>query len=173
MCNEIAGSIDVWVPLPQHFEGDIKFFQERRKAGDEVWFYTCLTPKGEYMNRFLDYPLIKTRLLHWANFKYGLTGYLHWGFNYWHGDPFKDLQSDWLPPGDSHIVYPGKRGPLSSIRLEALRDGVEDFELLKLLEKKDPKAARRICDAVVRSMTDYALDPAAFRKARMKLIKAL
>lgn len=173
MCNEIAGSIDVWVPLPQHYEGDMKFFQERRKAGDEIWFYTCLSPKGKYMNRFLDYPLIKTRLLHWANFKYGLTGYLHWGFNYWRGDPFKDLQSDWLPPGDSHIVYPGKRGPLNSIRLEALRDGVEDFELLKLLEKKDPKAARRICDAVVKSMTDYTRDPAAFRKARMKLIKAL
>ena len=70
-------------------------------------------------------------------------------------------------------MYPGKRGPLSSIRLEALRDGVEDYELLKLLEKKNRRKARKICDSVVHSMTDYALDPAAFRRARAKLIEAL
>lgn len=173
MCTEIAGSIDIWVPLPTELEAKMSFFQERKKAGEEVWFYTCLVPRGKYMNRFLDYPLVKTRLLHWMNFKYGLTGYLHWGFNHWRGDPFRDLQSDWLPPGDSHIVYPGRRGPLSSIRLEALRDGVEDYELLKLLEKENPRKARRICNSVVRTMTDYTLDPAAFRAARMKLIEAL
>jgi hypothetical protein len=173
MCNQIAGSIDIWVPQPQHYENDIKFFEERRKAGDEIWFYTCLSPKGKYLNRFLDYQLIRTRLMHWANYKFGLTGYLHWGFNYWRGDPYTDLQSDWLPPGDSHIVYPGKRGPMSSIRLEALRDGVEDFELLKLLEKKDPKKAKEICGSVIRSMTDYTMDPSEFRKARAKLIRGL
>jgi len=173
MCTEIAGSIDIWVPLPPELEAKLSFFQERKKLGDDVWFYTCLVPRGKYMNRFLDYPLVETRLLHWMNFKYGLTGYLHWGLNHWHGDPFKDVPDDILPPGDSHIVYPGKRGPLSSIRLEALRDGVEDYELLKLLGKKNPKKARRICDSVVRTMTDYTLDPAAFRAARMKLIEAL
>ncbi|MDI6827712.1 MAG: DUF6067 family protein, partial [Armatimonadota bacterium] len=158
MANEIAGAIDIWVPLPQHFESHTKFFRERQALGEEVWFYTCLTPKGKYMNRLLDFQLIRTRLLHWLNFKYCLTGYLHWGFNFWRGDPYTDWQSDWLPPGDSHIVYPGKRGPLSSIRLEALRDGVEDYELLKLLEKRHPRKARQICNSVVRTMTDYTLD---------------
>ena len=178
MCTEIAGSIDIWVPQPPEYEQKQQFFAERRKAGDEIWFYTCLSPKGKYMNRFIDYPLIDTRLLHWVNFKYDMPGYLHWGFNHWQGDPFTLLEPNWggdtfLPPGDSHIVYPGKRGPLSSIRLEALRDGVEDYELLKLLEKRDPKTARKICDSVVRSLTDYTLDPSEFRKARLKLIEAL
>jgi len=173
MCNEIAGCIDIWVPQPQHYENDMKFFEERRLAGDEIWFYTCLSPKGKYLNRFLDFQLIRTRIMHWANYKFGLTGYLHWGFNYWRGDPYTDLQNDWLPPGDSHLVYPGKAGPMSSIRLEALRDGVEDFELLKQLEKKDPKKARDICESVIRSMTDYTMDPSEFRKARAKLIKEL
>lgn len=173
MCTEIARSLDIWVPQPPEIEQKMDFFRGRQAAGDRVWFYTCLSPRGKYMNRFLDYPLLKTRLLHWMNFKYDLTGYLHWGFNSWRGDPFTDLQSDWLPPGDSHIVYPGKRGPMSSIRLSALRDGVEDFELLKMLEKKDAKKAREISDSVVRSMTDYTLDPAEFRAARLRLLKAL
>ena len=178
MCTEIAGSIDIWVPQPPEYEQKEQFFNERRKAGDEVWFYTCLSPKGKYMNRFIDYPLLDTRLLHWVNFKYDMPGYLHWGFNHWQGDPFTFLEPNWggdnfLPPGDSHIVYPGKRGPLSSIRLEALRDGIEDYELLILLKAKNLKKAREICDSVVRSLTDYTLDPSELRKARLKLIKAL
>ncbi len=178
MCSQLAGAIDIWVPQPQHFGSEMKFFQDRQKAGDEVWFYTCLSPKGQYMNRFIDYPLIDVRLLHWVNFKYNLPGYLHWGLNYWQADPFKDLEPNWggdtfLPPGDSHIVYPGKFGPMSSIRFEAMRDGIEDYEMLKLLEKKNPKLAREICDSMVRSLTDYTLDPAQFRVARARLVSGL
>jgi len=178
MCTLLAGAIDIWVPQPPEFGDKIDFFRDRVKAGDEVWIYTCLSPKGKYMNRFIDYPLLDVRLLHWANFKYDLPGYLHWGLNYWTGDPFKDLEPNWggdtyLPAGDSHITYPGKTGPLSSIRLEAMRDGIEDYELLRLLEKKDPKLAREICDSIVHSLTDYSLDPTAFRKARAKLVSAL
>jgi hypothetical protein len=178
MCDQIAGAINIWVPQPPEFGDKMNLFREREKAGDEVWIYTCLSPKGKYMNRFIDYPLLSVRLLHWVNFKYDLPGYLHWGFNHWQADPFKDLEPNWggdthLPPGDSHIVYPGKRGPLSSIRLEAMRDGIEDYELLKLLEKKNPKLAREICDSIVQSLTEYSLDPAAFRRARGRLIAAL
>jgi len=173
MCNEIAGSIDVWVPLTNQFDRDMKFFQDRQKAGDEVWFYTCLYPQGKYMNRFIDYPLIDVRLIHWMNFKYGATGYLHWGLCSWSGDPMKDLGAGKLPPGDSHIVYPGPRGPLSSIRFEALRDGVEDYELLKLLEKKNPKLAHEIAASVVRTPTDYTLDPGEFQRARVRIVKGL
>lgn len=178
MCKEIVGNIDIWVPLSNHFDEDMKFFRERQSKGDQVWFYTCLLPKGKYMNRFIDYPLIDTRLLHWVNFKYNVTGYLHWGLNYWQGDPITDLEPDWgasghLPPGDSHITYPGKYGPLSSIRFEAMRDGLEDYELLKLLEKDNPKKAKQIADSVITTLTDYTTDPTRFRAARMRLIEAL
>lgn len=179
MCSELVGALDIWVPQPPHYENDEEFFRERQKAGDQVWFYTCLSPKGKYMNRFIDYPLLDVRLLHWANHKYGLTGYLHWGLNFWKSsDPFGHLEPDWgggtfLPPGDSHIVYPGKRGPISSIRFEALRDGVEDFEMLRLLQRKDPGTADKVMNCVMRSWTDYTLDPVHFHKARMQMLKQL
>ena len=54
-----------------------------------------------------------------------------------------------------------------------MRDGIEDYELLKLLEKRNPKLARQICGSIVKSLTDYTLDPAAFRTARGKLVSAL
>lgn len=177
-CKGLVGAADIWVPLPEYFEKEIAFFRERQKAGDQVWFYTCLHPKGKFMNRFIDYRLIGVRLLHWANYKYGLPGYLHWGLNMYHADPFGNVELDPgtgkpFPPGDSHIIYPGLRGPLSSIRFEAMRDGIEDYELLKLLEKKDAKLAREICDSVVRGFADYTTDPREFRKARNRLLVAL
>ncbi len=178
--TNLIGAIDILVPQSHEYNDNALFYESRKSAGEQVWFYTCLTPKGQYMNRFLDYPLLDVRLLHWMNFKYGLPGYLHWGFNFWHGDPFTNIEDNWgstttafSPPGDSHIVYKGINGPLSSIRLEALRDGIEDYELLTLLAKQDPVFARQICDAVVRTMTDYVRDPATFRAIRAQILNAL
>lgn len=94
-------------------------------------------PRGNFANRYVTLPLIKTRLLHWINYKYDSPGYLHWGFNAWgaNGDPFGDVSApanDW-PGGDSHIVYPGYRKLYPSIRLAAMRDGIRDYDLLKWL----------------------------------------
>ena len=78
-----------------------------------MWFYLCSVE--EYANRFIEQPLIKTRLLHWINFTYGITGYLHWGYNQWigqPGDPYHPA-SRWptyLPARDPWIVYPGSDG---------------------------------------------------------------
>jgi len=125
------------------------------------------------------YPLIKTRVLHWINFRWGFTGYLHWGFNQWRGaDPFQDLEpphggSTFLPPGDAWIVYPGERQLLDSIRHEAMRDGVEDYELLTLLAQKDPTKAQTLAETVVRSFTDYVRDPKMLRQVRIELLESL
>jgi hypothetical protein len=81
--KDLVGSIDIWVPQLNYLQQDYAHYQARQKAGDEIWFYTCVFPQGEYANRFLEQPLIKTRLLHWINYRYGATGYLHWGYNQW------------------------------------------------------------------------------------------
>ena len=159
---------DVWVPQLGRFDKSLDRMLERLSAGKEVWIYTCLFPNGSYPNRFVDYPLIKTRVLHWINFKWGFPGYLHWGFNQWRGgDPFQNLEpphgTSVLPPGDAWIVYPGDRQLLDSIRHEAMRDGVEDFELLTLLAKKDPAMAHEIAEGTVRTFTDYVRDEKIFR----------
>jgi hypothetical protein len=178
MCHE-AEHLDIWVPQLGDWHTGNEFYRSRVAAGDELWFYTCLAPTGTYANRFLDYHLVKTRLLHWLNFRYEATGFLHWGYNYWAGDvPFVDIEpvhspNFCLPAGDNAIVYPGSGGPLDSVRFEALRDGVEDYELLCCLAERDPEAARRIADRVIRDLDDYDLDPGAFRAARRELLAGL
>ncbi len=177
--KDLVGAIDVWVPQLNYLHDSFDHYQARQAAGDEVWLYTCVFPQGEYANRFIEQPLLKTRILHWINYRYGVTGYLHWGYNHWtaddpmthttraHGGP------PYLPAGDPWIVYPGKNGPLDSIRHEAMRDGIADYELLAQLGEKDPDAARELAARIVKDFDQYESDVAAFRAARRELLERL
>jgi len=176
---DLVGSLDVWVPQLNFYDQSLDFYQARQKAGDEVWTYTCLGPRGTYPNRLIDYSLLKVRLLHWLNYRFGCTGYLHWGWNQWSvNNPFADVEpphgGGFLPPGDAWIVYPSKEHvALSSIRFEAMRDGIEDYELLRLLGQKAPAKAQALADRMVPKMKEPEKDIAKFRQARRELLEAL
>lgn len=175
--HAIAESIDIWVPRLEGFDADKEYYAARQEAGDEVWHYTCLAPRGEYPNRLVDYSLVKVRILQWINFKYGLEGFLHWGYNHWTDAPFEDVENEpnhpgGLPPGDAFIVYPGRDGPIDSMRWEATRAGMEDFALLNLLaEREGEAAAQEFCDRVIQSPTAFVRDPARFRELREELVE--
>ena len=98
------------------------------------------------------------RLLPHYCFKYDAEAYEFWGVCWttydphrfgWHAYiPVTDQpgQLFWTrnPNGDSFLIYPGHAagydGPLSSIRLEQAREGVEDYEYLYLLRQLMAKA---------------------------------
>ena len=180
--------LEIWVPTLHHFDHWMEEYLEAMREGRELWFYTCMNPVGRYPNRFLDYPLLKTRILHWINYAYGLRGYLHWGFNWWGEDAFGEPNPR-LPPGDTHIAYPGREGPLSSLRLEAMREGLEDYELLKLLEEEIRRVkeelggkaldlpferrALELCRRAVPSITGYVRSPAELLRVREEVIREI
>ncbi|MFW5831162.1 MAG: DUF5703 domain-containing protein [Prolixibacteraceae bacterium] len=174
-------SIDIWVPQLTFLKDDFAFYKEQQEKGKEVWFYTCLGPQGNFANRFIEQPLIKTRILHWINYRYGITGYLHWGLNHWrpfHIDPYTittdmNYAGNTLPGGDMNIVYPREGRLLSSIRLEAMRDGICDYELLKMLEENKPRKAREIAAKIVFSFDHYDLNIINFRKIRKEILMEL
>ena len=180
----VHGAIDVWIPLSKEYQSHKNKFDEFRKYGDEIWFYDCNNPRGgKTINRFLDYALLATRYHFWAAYRYGLNGYLHWAVNgYQPGqDPFKQScpehrNADFvchLPPGDTHIIYPGEKEPWMSVRLEAYRKSAEEYELLNLLSKTNKEKSDEICRLVCREFDDVDYSPLAFREARNKLIRAL
>ena len=177
--KDLVGGIDVWVPQLDYLHRDFEHYQRRQQTGEEVWFYTCIFPQGEYANRFIEQPLLKTRILHWINYRYHVTGYLHWGYNYWTEDsPFTKTtipggKPSYLPAGDAWIVYPGDDGPLDSIRHEAMRDGIADYELLCLLAERDAKAAKDLVDRHVLDFNRYNCDVETFRATRRELLKLL
>ncbi|MDD4591538.1 MAG: DUF4091 domain-containing protein [Parabacteroides sp.] len=167
MSTKVANTVNIWVPKLDHYRCERAFFLERQAAGDEVWFYTCNEPQGNYVNRYLELPLIQTRFMHWINYRYGITGYLHWGFNYW------DSVNSALPAGDASIVYPAYGKVYSSIRLAAMRDGIADYELLKLLEQKAPEKAQNLVREVIKDVDNYDSNVYNFRQTRLRLLEYL
>ena len=178
---DARGFLDIWVPQLSHFhEHEENYLRMRGEAGVELWFYTCMYPTGLYPNRFLDFSLLKTRILHWINWRYDLTGYLHWGLNFWADDPFDgDRIREDLPPGDCWIVYPGPDGPLDSIRWEQMREGIQDYELLRLLDQRAGEKGKlggradEICAGLVPDPVSYSRNHEDLRAARRAVIAAL
>lgn len=176
----LKGTLDIWTPVLASFDDQTEVLAQHAAGGGQVWFYTCIFPQGAYLNRFIDYPLLKTRLLHWLNYRHNLSGFLHWGGNYWSDEPFKNVEPvindgrTLLPAGDNAIVYPDPEGltVLSSIRLEAMREGIEDYELLKALAARNPGAADALAREAIPNFRDYVRDVAVFRRLHRRLLES-
>lgn len=208
--DALAGYIDIWVPLTSHWvEEDVRAARER---GDEVWNYVCCHPLHPWPNYFVDYPAIDQRIIPWMNWKFGVPGLLYYAINLWetnrdagagrHDDPAaaKAIAEGKRWPdvpwntftcadfnGDGHLVYPGKDGkPLSSVRLENIRDGIEDYECLAVLSELIAEAEKtgvrsdalargkrvvKVRESVVQSFRDYTLDPDVLLAARTELLR--
>jgi hypothetical protein len=54
-----------------------------------------------------------------------------------------------------------------------MRAGIEDYEMLVALARRDRGAADLLAREAVASFTDYVRDPAAFRRIEGRLIEAL
>jgi hypothetical protein len=72
------------------------------------------------------------------------------------------------------LVYPGHAvgcdGVVPTIRLKALRDGIEDYDYLALLERQgQAPAAEAIVAPLAGSFFAWNRDPAAYEKARAAL----
>lgn len=174
---QVAGDVNIWCPQVHEYQANQEFFDNRKKAGDQIWVYTCLAPGGPWLNRLLDQERLRQVYMGWACAKYDLQGFLHWGLNHHTPKPFEELvrfhmEGQYLPAGDSHIIYPVPEGPLSSHRFEAHRIGFEDFELLNLLRKHNPSEADKIINQVVTGFDKYSTDVAVYREAKKLLLAA-
>ncbi|OFY53482.1 MAG: hypothetical protein A2X22_02205 [Bacteroidetes bacterium GWF2_49_14] len=179
MTVSLAGIVDCWCPQVQEYQANMDFFKERRAAGDEVWVYTCLIPGGPWINRLVDQERLRQVYVGWACSKYDLQGFLHWGLNHHRGKPFEELvrqhenEKSFLPAGDSHIIYPGSAGPLSSLRYEAHRIGMEDYELLLQLKKLNPVLADELTNRLFQAFNQYNTDISTYRGVKSELLKSL
>jgi len=143
-------------------------YAQARKEGKTTWIYSsCMshgcggTVGGEYEvdhdlsgwpSLVIDHSALRNRAMPWVAYRFGFTGELYWE-TVWayttQSDPWRS-QWDFTGNGDGTLFYPGRVDriggqtdiPVESVRLKHVRDGVEDYEYLKILEAVDPKAAR-------------------------------
>jgi len=128
------GHLEIWVPKLDHLATWQHAYHEAQRQGNELWFYTVgIFQGGSLPNKTVDVPLIESRLLHWLNYRFGLRGYLHWGFNAWTDDP---INAPGQHRGDGWQVYPKPDGLMNSLRWEQMRNGLQDYECLWLLQNR-------------------------------------
>ena len=184
----LFGELEIAVPKLDYLESNFELYKKGQQQGAELWIYTVgIYQSGKFPNKTIDMPLIGNRVLHWLNYRYDLSGFLHWGWNYWITEnPFKDAGEH---VGDGWHVYPAKDGLINSLRWEQMRNGIQDYEYLWMLEKetrhlKDSLGARfdwidptqrgkEIASRVVMSLRDYTKDPLVLYQARKEVLKEL
>lgn len=174
---DIPGATDIWCLKQAQFDQYRDVWKELQAMGERFTVYTCGFPAGKVMNRSTDLPLLAGRLPFWICAKEHFVGFLHWGYNAWgKTDPVKrncfyhakDNVS--FPPGDGFIVYPGKEGPINSLRAQIQLFGAEDCELLRQLNDENIK---ELCDQVCSDFDNYTTDIKVFNQTRKRLMHSI
>ena len=157
--------IDIWCPLFGFI--DEPSVERVIAQGDDVWSYTALVqtappyhPAYETVKNDvppfweLDFPFASYRIAPWLNRRYHVTGLLYWSAVHWSNpdrNPWDDPGFRIRWNGEGYLFYPGNEagidGPVASIRLKNLRDGMEDYEYFAILDARGEQAA---VDAIVR-----------------------
>ena len=110
----------------------------------------------------------------WACFSSGTSGYLHWGFNHWRVDLYSTEPAARFK-ADGYIVYPDieNNNVIMSNRYLATTMGLEEWELLHALEKKNPAAAKSIAGGIASTFKYFNEETEAVENARNMILTLL
>ncbi len=150
-----------------------------------LWAYYCQSGFN-VSDRFFSMPLWRTRMIGVQLYFYDIKGFLHWGYNFYNNkhsydvlDPFADSTGEYfVASGDTYLVYPGDDNTAwESIRLNAMREAMDDMRALALYESKFGREATK---ALILEDTDGELtfthfpeDPDYLPNLRAKIYNAL
>jgi hypothetical protein len=147
-CPQWDSSIDVW-GAGHYGCFPVEEMRRQQARGRRIWF----TTDGQMCT---DTPLLATeRMLPHYAFKFGADAYEFWGVSWYTHNPWQFGWHSYIrqsstpgehyyvryPDGDGYLIYPplpemGEgREPVTSIRIEAARDGVEDWCYLSRLRE--------------------------------------
>jgi len=188
---DIDPAVDIWCPLWSFI--DRKTINEKITHGDEVWSYTALVQRSpRYHPKYqtvkdldppywhIDRPLIVYRVPTWINYQYDITGLLYWS-------TVTTVIEPWSNPAFAHprhyngggfLFYPGVPcgidGPVISMRIKNLRDGMEDYEYFMILERlSDKKTVKKIIDAIAPDWWNFSKTPNEFLAARERIAQQI
>ena len=193
----LAGLVDIWVPQQDLYNQDVA--ERTRARGDEAWWYPDIATGHPLPNWFNGYPPIDARMLMGPmSYQAGVEGVLYYATNRWQASTHANqllvedgIFSEWNPitfgttAGDGSLFYPGPNGPMASIRIENVRDGMEDYNLLWQLKHEldtHPHAPAPVRDrasqalaahAVVTNQRTFTEDPSTYRAWRDDAAQAI
>jgi Domain of unknown function (DUF4091) len=152
--------VDVWAVLASRYYGEfvtpgqarrhddratenLRFINAARRRGKQIWTYTYASTAHSTPGLSATEPLTDPRLfVDWAALE-GITGILRGQGTTTYSNKTNPLVSNGRADGDLVLIYPGRDAPIPSARLEVLREGIEDWEILNVVRHKHGNAAVR------------------------------
>lgn len=138
----LFGAVDVWcVPSSVY---DKALAAQRRAAGDEIWIYENLWYQID-----IDETPFRLRSSPWTMYHNDVTGLEWWAVTFWETNPYIDTRqsSGKLTNGNGFLLYPDhetRTFPISTVRWEAYRDGMDDYDYLTLLAGAQDRALQKL-----------------------------
>lgn len=164
-----------------------------QQEGDELWWYVTRKPQEPEITLTVNSDAINVRTMFWQQKLYNVDGFLYYLVNDWDNGATKwyvATEDEFLFGMDvlhevnssmgvnvysnGILLYSGayfaQPEPVGCIRLECVRDGIEDYEYLTILEEKYGKD---VVDAIINCWTtsvgEYNSDTEQFTELKAKL----
>ncbi len=149
------GTVTHPIPAINHIEPFIQ------NEVPDLWAYYCCGQHYKVSNRFIAMQSYRNRIIGVQLYKYGITGFLQWGYNFYNCqgsyhtvNPY--LYTDgayFVPAGDAFSVYPAADGTAyESIRLAVFHDALQDMRAFELCEKRCGK--ERVTELINENTTE-------------------
>jgi Domain of unknown function (DUF4091) len=197
--SDWAGVVDIFVPLINCFAfkpGNLTNCDqqiEQPKMPNLWWYQSCASHGcnivgGEYFRGWpsyvIDVDAVANRIMPWIAWKYNIRGELYYAMN----EAYSRKEDAWDHiylfggNGDGTLFYPGRPRtiggttdiPIESIRLKLIRDGLEDYEYLRLLAlEQGQAAAERYVDRLVTNPYTYDREPENLYAVRKEISEQL
>ncbi len=187
---------DLYYRMPVIAESSFGTFRDRMKAeaegGDEVWWYITRIPNKPEITFDINSEAVNCRTLFWQQKLYDVDGLLYYAMNDWTGSPeiIQETPNPWLHGfnpvyekresdgidiyGNGILIYSGiyfaDRDPIPALRMECVRDGLEDYDYLTMLQ--DIYGEETVDGMIAQwttSMYEYSTDQEQFYALRAKL----
>jgi len=200
----VQNSIKAWASHTINYEPDL--MKKYQKMGIEDWIYGPMLYESKVnswvgSSTFIDLPLINDRAISWATWKYHAYSWITWGATagwkaawydpetwkdtYKHGSDTDAGYTFKKTNGNGQLIYspgivPNVSSVCPSIRLKMMRDGVQEYEYMRLLSEKDGNRVRteQIINSIIKqpfgkksigNLDVWTFDASKWDQARIKL----
>jgi hypothetical protein len=163
------------MPVLNNYDPEISH-ERKKNHGESTWIYFLSQTRPPYYNPItLDHPGIESKFTGWLLWKYRIEGIAYYSLNDWAQNPWTNPAYN-LQNGGLFMIYPPSEDNVNisygsnnhrfvpSIRLELMRDSLEDYEYLWVL---NGNAASQVdisnpadvqADKIISSLTSYCRD---------------
>ncbi|MCH2183475.1 MAG: DUF4091 domain-containing protein [Mariniblastus sp.] len=191
--GSLQKNVDAWIINGNYLASDRESIEQARQRGDQRFWYISCDQLYPQPNLYIDREAADPRIIPWVAWQHQMTGFLYWNGTYWGEvinpwrDPvtWKTLPCNLPAAGEGSLFYPGHlvrnfagqpnvEGPVGSLRLKLLREGLEERALLQMLSEKIGRAAvQQLIAPVCTDIRTFSRNPNELDQVRQRVIERL